>query len=84
MNKKQLPCVIYSDTDSKNRQFLYTLYRDGSALIEEITRHLSYAGSARCTYRERHESGSEYAKLIHRLATEPLPVGWFKAVEANQ
>lgn len=74
------PRVICSDSDGQNRQFIYTLYADGSALTQEITRHLSYAGSTRETYRERHDSGSEIAVLIHRLASQsPLPAGWYNA-----
>ena len=71
--------VICSDTDQKNRQLVYTLFADGSALVQEITRHLSYAGSARCTYRERHDVGSEFAELIRRLSSQPLPAGWYFA-----
>ncbi len=72
------PRVIYSDIDGQNRQFIYTLNSDGSAMSQEITRHLDYAGSMRCTYRERHDSGSEMAVLIHRLASQsPLPAGWY-------
>lgn len=70
--------VIFSDIDGQNRQFIYTLNADGSAITQEITRHLTYAGSMRETYRERHDSGSEMAALIHRLASQsPLPVGWY-------
>jgi hypothetical protein len=72
------PRVIYSDIDGQNRQFIYTLNTDGSAMSQEITRHLSYAGSMRETYRERHDSGSEMAMLIHRLSSQsPLPSGWY-------
>ena len=69
--------VICSDIDQKNRQLIYTLFADGSALVEEITRHLNYAGSARCTYRERHDIGSEFAETIRRLLNQPLPAGWY-------
>ena len=71
--------VICSDIDQKNRQIIYTLFADGSALVEEITRHLSYAGSARCTYRERHDIGSEFVGTIRRLLNQPLPAGWYFA-----
>lgn len=69
---------IHSDSDGQNRQSVYTLYSDGSAMTHEITRHLRYAGSADCTHRERHAIGSEMAGLINRLASlSPLPSGWY-------
>ena len=72
---------IYSDSDGYNRQFIYTLYSDGSAMSREITRHCGDpARRTQCTYRERHEIGSEVAVLINRLASQPsLPVGWYDA-----
>lgn len=71
--------VICSDIDQKHRQLIYTLFADGSALVEEITRHLGYAGSARCTYRERHDIGSKFAETIRRFLNQPLPAGWYFA-----
>jgi hypothetical protein len=73
--------TIYSDSDGHNRQFIYTLYSDGSAMSREITRHCSDpAQRTKCTYRERHEVGSEMAVLINRLASQPsLPAGWYDA-----
>jgi hypothetical protein len=75
----QIAREIYSDSDGRNRQFIYTLYSDGSAMSREITRHCSDpAQRTKCTYRERHDSGSEMAVLIHRLASQsPLPAGWY-------
>lgn len=71
---------IHSDSDGQNRQSVYTLFSDGSAMTYEITRHLRYAGSADCTHRERHAIGSEMASLISRLASlSPLPAGWYDA-----
>ena len=75
----QITREIYSDSDGRNRQFIYTLYSDGSAMSREITRHCSDpAQRTKCTYRESHDSGSEMADLIHRLASQsPLPAGWY-------
>ena len=56
--------TIYDNLDSQNRQFLWNLFEDGSAMTREITRHSRYAGSAIETYREIHEAGSEMARLI--------------------
>jgi hypothetical protein len=69
---------IHSDSDGHNRQSVYALCSDGSAMTYEITRHLRYAGSADCTNRERHAIGSEMALLVQRLASlSPLPSGWY-------
>ena len=56
--------TIYDNLDSQNRQFLWNLFEDGSAMTREITRHSRYAGSAVETYREIHKAGSEMARLI--------------------
>ena len=56
--------TIYDNLDSQNRQFLWNLFEDGSAMTREITRHSRYAGSAVETYREIHASGSDTARLI--------------------
>jgi hypothetical protein len=77
----QIIRTIYTDSDGHNRQFIYSLYADGSAMSREITRHCSDpARRTRCTYRERHDVGSEMAVLINRLAAQPsLPAGWYDA-----
>jgi hypothetical protein len=59
--------TIYDNLDSMNRQFLWNLFEDGSAMTREITRHSRYAGSAVETYREIHPAGSETARLIARM-----------------
>jgi hypothetical protein len=59
--------TIYDNLDSQNRQFLWNLFEDGSAMTREITRHSRYAGSAIETYRESHAAGSEMALLIARI-----------------
>jgi hypothetical protein len=56
--------TIYDNLDSQNRQFLWNLFEDGSAMTREITRHSRHAGSAVETYREIHVAGSEMARLI--------------------
>jgi len=56
--------TIYDNLDSQNRQFLWNLFEDGSAMTREITRHSRYDGSAVETYREIHAAGSETARLI--------------------
>jgi hypothetical protein len=77
----QIVRTIYSDSDGHNRQFIYTLYADGSAMSREITRHCSDpARRTQCTYRERHDVGSEMAVLINLLASQPsLPAGWYES-----
>ena len=59
--------TIYDSQDSMNRQFLWNLFEDGSAMTREITRHSRFAGSAVETYRETHAAGSEMAVLIARM-----------------
>jgi hypothetical protein len=59
--------TIRSDIDSQNRQFIWTAYEDGSAITREITRHLTHACSAKETYRETHEAGSDIACMIHAM-----------------
>ena len=59
--------TIYDNLDSQNRQFLWNLFEDGSAMTREITRHSRYDGSAVETYREIHAAGSETARLIARM-----------------
>jgi hypothetical protein len=78
----QMTRTIYSDSDGHNRQFIYALYADGSAMTREITRHCSDpARRTQCTYTERHDVGSEMAVLINRLASQPsLPAGWYESV----
>jgi hypothetical protein len=56
--------TICDNLDSQNRQFLWNLFEDGSAMTREITRHSRNAGSAVETYREIHAAGSEMARLI--------------------
>jgi hypothetical protein len=62
--------TIYDNLDSMNRQFLWNLFEDGSAMTREITRHSRFAGSAVETYREIHEAGSDMACLIARKMNE--------------
>lgn len=54
--------------DSKNRQFLWNLFEDGSAMTREITHHTGDAARpSRETYREIHKAESEMARLIARM-----------------
>lgn len=77
--RAKIVCHVFSPVDRANRQTIWTLYADGSALTQEITRHLSYAGSERCTYSESHEAGSEEALLVRRMANaESLADGYFR------
>jgi hypothetical protein len=77
----QITRTIYSDIDGHNRQFVYTLHADGSAMSREITRHCGDpARRTQCTYAERHDVGSEMAVLINGLASQPsLPAGWYES-----
>lgn len=78
-------CHVFSPVDGANRQTVWTIYEDGSALTQEITRHLSYAGSERCTYSEFHGAGSEEALLIHRMAdAESLAEGYYRQASERQ
>jgi len=57
--------TIYDNLDSQNRQFLWNLFEDGSAMTREITHHTGDAARpSRETYREMHAAGSEMARLI--------------------
>lgn len=57
--------TIYDNMDSKNRQFLWNLFEDGSAMTREITRHTGDAARPfKETYCEKHPAGSEMARLI--------------------
>jgi len=57
--------TIYDNLDSKNRQFLWNLFEDGSAMTREITHHTGDAARpSKETYREIHKAESEMARLI--------------------
>ena len=57
--------TIYDNMDSKNRQFLWNLFEDGSAMTREITHHTGDAARpSKETYCEKHPAGSEMASLI--------------------
>jgi hypothetical protein len=70
---------IHSDIDGRNRQFVYTLYADGSARTIEITRHCGdIARRTQRTYEEFHGAGSDMADMLNALASRPsLPDGWY-------
>lgn len=60
--------TIYDNTDSKNRQFLWNLFEDGSAMTREITHHTGDAARpSKETYCEIHKAESEMARLIARM-----------------
>ena len=60
--------TIYDNMDSKNRQFLWNLFEDGSAMTREITHHTGdVARPSRETYCEIHKAESEMARLIARM-----------------
>ena len=79
MKNQNITREIHSDIDDRNRQFVYTLHSNGSAVSREITRHCSDpARRTKCTYEEQHDAGSEMAVLIHRIASQSLlPSGWY-------
>lgn len=57
--------TIYDNLDSKNRQFLWNLFEDGSAMTREITHYIGDAARpSKETYREIHKAESEMARLI--------------------
>ena len=57
--------TIFDNMDSKNRQFLWNLFEDGSAMTREITRNTGDAARpSKETYCKRHPAGSEMALLI--------------------
>jgi hypothetical protein len=70
---------IHSDIDGRNRQFVYTLYSDGSARTIEITRHCGdIARRTQRTYEEFHAVNSDVADMLHCLASrDTLPAGWY-------
>jgi hypothetical protein len=59
--------TIVSDTDSQNRQFIWTAYEDGTAMSREITFHLDAFFLARETWRKEHPAGSDEAAMIHAM-----------------
>lgn len=60
--------TIYDNMDSKNRQFLWNLFEDGSAMTREITHNTGDAAlPSKETYCEKHPAGSEMARLIARM-----------------
>tara|TARA_R110001583_G_scaffold141056_12_gene293198 strand:+ start:6487 stop:6735 length:249 start_codon:yes stop_codon:yes gene_type:complete len=69
-NTTTAPLVtIFDAQDSQNRQFIWTLYRDGSALTRELTHHTGDpALQTKETYREIHPAGSETARDLFRMA----------------
>jgi len=75
----QIVRKIHSDIDGRNRQFVYTLYADGSARTIEITRHCGdIARRTQCTYEEFHAVNSDMADMLHRLTSQDtLPAGWY-------
>jgi len=70
---------IHSDIDGRNRQFVYTLYADGSARTIEIARHCGdIARRTQRTYEELHVVNSDMADMLHSLASrDTLPAGWY-------
>jgi len=58
-----------SEIDSQNRQFIWTVYEDGSALSREIQWPLSCDAARRTkeTWRLAHAPGSEMALMIARF-----------------
>jgi hypothetical protein len=79
----QILRTICSDSDGHNRQCVYTLYADGSAMSREVARHCGDpARRTQLTFQQRHDVGSEMAVLINRLAALPeLPGGWYDSAE---
>ena len=75
----QVVRTIHSDIDGRNRQFVYTLYADGSARTIEITRHCGdIARRTQRTYEEFHAVNSDMADMLHSLASRGmLPAGWY-------
>ena len=60
--------MMTSEIDEKNRQFIWKLFPDGSAMTTEITRWCSDAArSTKETYREVHPAGSEWALTLARM-----------------
>jgi|Laugrespbdmm15sd_2_1035082.scaffolds.fasta_scaffold140786_1 hypothetical protein len=63
--------TIYGDIDSRNRQILFDIFEDGSAMTREITHHTGDAARpSKETYREKHAANSERARLILLLREE--------------
>jgi len=61
---KKIVKYVTSEIDEQNRQFIWTLFSDGSAQSCEVARHLNHACSATATWREDHAVNSEMARLI--------------------
>ena len=66
---KAVGITIYGDIDSRNRQTIFDIFEDGSAMTREITHHTGDAARpSKETYREAHAANSERAQLIAILA----------------
>jgi hypothetical protein len=60
--------IRYSDRDSRDRQFKWTFFTDGSALSEELTWHTGDpARPVKVTWHESHEKDSDMATLIGQM-----------------
>jgi len=66
--EKTIVKTTYDDIDDLNRQFVWTLFSDGSALTQEITRHCGDAARrTKETYRAEHPVGSWQADYIAKF-----------------
>lgn len=62
---RRITRTVYSDRDSRDRQFKWTLFGDGSALSEELVWHTGDpARPVKVTWSETHPAGSDMANSI--------------------
>lgn len=66
--------TVYSDRDSRDRQFKWSLFEDGSALSEELTWHTGDpARPVKVTWEEFFKVGSEMADMIAKICLKDSP-----------
>lgn len=60
--------TVYSERDSLNRMFVWTLFDDGSARSQELRFHCGDAARrVQCNWSEEYEAESEMADLISKM-----------------
>ena len=75
MQNKKVSSIRYSNRDSQDRQFKWTLFTDGSALSEELTWHTGDpARPVKVTWSESHDKDSEMANSIKQMCECPRQI----------
>ena len=68
MTMKKSVKTVYSDRDSLDRMFVWTLFDDGSARSQELRFNCGDAARrVQCNWGEEHEAGSDMADMISAM-----------------